>query len=181
MSYVVERSNENRLCTSSGKLGLICPICGLKFETYAAWAKKANVCCCSRACAAEARKVRIITTCVACGKEMEQTPSDAARITTCCKACSSIRRMKNGSEPARQAGTAIYQEAAKRIAKAEKCARCGVKHGPWSVVGLRFSWDRGTPTMVHDGELWCRHCHIKHASELGVKAAREKKKGDGHA
>lgn len=173
MIYVIERSNENKLRTASGKIGLICPICGLKFATYAAWAKKVNVCCCSRACAAEARKVRVITQCVSCGKDMEHTPSDAARITTCSKVCSTLRRVKGNGAPLRNSSAAIYQEAAKRISQSQECSSCGVLHGPWCVVGLQYRWDHGVPTMVHDGELWCRKCHLDRASKLGVLARRK--------
>lgn len=151
-------SNLSSLLTTHGKTGARCPICGIHFERYACHLARANNPTCSRACAAIARRVRVHTKCTICNADMDQTPSNAARVVTCSKACSIIRRVK-GEEPCPR-NSAAYKKAARAIADRQKCAACGIGHGPWVVRGLHFSYSQGVFAIVSDGELWCRTCHL---------------------
>ena len=48
--------------------------------------------CCSVSCAAELRRVRVPTSCVICGAEMEKIPSHVGSVVTCSDACRKLRR-----------------------------------------------------------------------------------------
>lgn len=165
-------SNRTPLYRSAGKLSFDCPVCGISFEKPAAWAKRVSNHYCSVACTNEAKKVRIETHCVVCGKAMEQTPSDAARVTTCGKKCSSIRRRSKNPKPK---AFLAYKEVIKQIAQRGVCVLCGAKHGPWVVRGLNgeIGADNELSVTATDAELWCKHCHLKDISPLGIAALLE--------
>ena len=149
---------------------LVCPVCGTRFHRPPSHvARNKGHTTCSRGCASEARRVRIETHCVACGKSMEQTPSDAKRITTCCKECSTLRRIKDINN-VRPWALGAYQKKMKEIANRGDCVNCGVEMGPWVVRGLRASVDDSGASIVDDSsaELWCRHCHLCGISESGL-------------
>ena len=162
-------SNCTPLSRATGKLVFLCPVCGIAFAKPAAWAKRANNHHCSRACAAEARKVRVETHCVVCGKAMEKTPSVAARTTTCGKECSSIRRRSENPNPR---SFVAYKAAVMKIAARCVCKKCGAQHGPWVVRGMKFKiGDDKSPNVATDeAELWCKHCHLKEVSPEGGAA-----------
>lgn len=162
-------SNCTPLSRATGKLVFSCPVCGIAFEKPAAWAKRDGAHHCSRACASEARKVRVETHCVVCGKAMEKIPSEAARVTTCGKGCSSIRRR---SETPKHQSFAAYKAAAMQIAARGVCKKCGTQHGPWVVRGLKFSIgdDKAPNVAANDAELWCKHCHLKDVAPAGGAA-----------
>jgi len=147
-----------------------CPICGRQFRRPPSHAARVSVNCCSRGCAAEARKVRIETHCVVCGVTMEQTPSDAERVTVCSKLCSSIRRRK--SDAPKKSNFAVYKKVADEIATQGLCANCGAKHGPWVVRGLHVSFDSTNAVVLDrsDASLWCRQCHLKDVAPSGGEA-----------
>jgi hypothetical protein len=162
-------SNLTPLSRDAGKLAFVCPICGISFEKPAAWAKRCENHYCSRACCTEGRKVRIETHCVVCGKAMEQTPSDAARITTCGKHCSSIRRR---SDTPRPSSFALYKKAAKNIVENGACCKCGKKHGPWIVrcLNVVLGNDNNVHVDADSARLWCKHCHLKDIAPIGGDA-----------
>lgn len=163
-------SNLSSLLTTHGKTGCRCPICGIHFERYTCKLARVSNPTCSRACAAIARRVRVHTKCTICNADMDQTPSNAARVVTCSKACSSIRRVK-GENPSPR-NSAAYKKAARDIAGRQKCAACGIEHGPWVIRGLHFSYSQGVFDLDNDGELWCRTCHLAAILPLAVSARK---------
>lgn len=166
-------SNRTPISRSIGKLVFSCPVCGMAFEKPAAWAKRDDSHHCGRACAAEARKVRVETHCVVCGEAMEKIPSEAGRVTTCSKECSSIRRR---SENPRPQSFTVYKDAAMKIAAPGVCQKCGATHGPWVVRGLKFAiGSHKEPTVDSDSaELWCKHCHLKELAPIGGEANKRR-------
>lgn len=158
-------SSPTGIARTHGKVGLTCPICGIRFERYAAWVRKVSGnCTCSRACAAEARKVRVITQCRVCGTEMELTPSNAVRVVTCSRRCSRLRRGDIH-------GVGEYIAAAKAVSDRGTCAECGSAVGPWVVRNLRPHGDVVFPEFdTRAAELWCRRCHLRGAAPLGAPA-----------
>lgn len=166
-------SNLTPLSRTTGKLSFVCPICGISFEKPAAWAKRTENHYCSRACSAEGKKVRVETHCVVCGKAMEQIPSSVARITTCGKLCSSIRRR---SDAPKHTGFAVYQKAIKDIAANGFCCKCGNVHGPWVVRSLKvvISEDKSVRVDADSAQLWCKHCHLEDIAPIGGYAKYHK-------
>ena len=146
-----------------------CPVCWTRFSRPPSHLSRASVSTCSRACAAEARVVRVSTECVICGKEMSMIPSDVGKVTTCSTACSTLRRIKLGT---RKTSFAKYQKAAKRIRTRGSCQKCGTNCGPWVIRGMTSNMqENGTVTVNESGaELWCRHCHLKDIAHLGAPA-----------
>ena len=175
-AYTHQISNLTPISRTHGKAGMTCPICGIRFERYISHLARVGCPTCSYACAGMARRVRIITNCRVCGTAMEHTPSDAARITTCSKRCSSLRRT-GGNPLVSPSGTAAYKNAAAKALEAGQCKICGVKHGPWSVVGIKVEYSDGIASLLANGELWCRQCHLAKASALGAHARRSQAAG----
>lgn len=175
-AYTHQISNLTSIRRTHGKTGMTCPICGIRFERYMSHLERVDCPTCSVACAGMARRVRIITNCTVCGTAMEQTPSNAARITTCSKRCSSLRRT-SGNPLANPSSTAAYKVAAAKALEAGQCKICGVKHGPWSVVGIKVEYSDGRTSLLESGELWCRQCHLAKASTLGAQARRAQTAG----
>ena len=150
---------------------LVCPVCGTKFHrppSHVARNKWHTTC--SVGCAAEARKVRVESSCVICGKAMELIPSEVIRRTTCSKQCSTLRRIKNIEtvSPYRLGG---YKAAAKEIAKKQECEKCGIRVGPWVVRNLIAKVTALGETIVDRSrhQLWCRRCYL---AELGRQTMR---------
>lgn len=151
---------------------LTCPICGVVFNRAPSHVSRTKGhSTCSRACAAEARKVRVETQCVICEKSMELIPSEVEKKTTCSKECSTLRRTR-GSKNTKPAALAAYQKRAKEIAKTMECKNCGTSIGPWVVRGLKAEVTDDGKTIIDDecAELWCRHCHLSNVAHLGFIA-----------
>ena len=168
---VLEKSNKTGYAESR-YMHLTCPICGVIFNRPPSHvARNKGHTTCSRACAAEARKVRVETHCVICGKSMELTPCDVARKTTCSKECSTLRRTR-GSKNTKPKSLAAYKKRAKEIAKTMECKNCGTSIGPWVVRGLEAEVTNSGKTIIGDecAELWCRHCHLSNIAPLGFIA-----------
>lgn len=173
-----EFSNSMKLETSRGKLKFDCPICGVVFERYACHAKRVGASYCGAACAGIGRRVRVETTCVVCGKSYEATPTDAAKVVTCSKNCSSVRKRSRGRSPVE--GRPIYAWAAVRklvreIAEHQKCSRCSREYGPWKVRGIRASTDGGK--VVADGSqafLLCEDCHLGEIAVIGGESRKRR-------
>jgi hypothetical protein len=165
-------NNKTTLMRTIGMLGFTCPVCGLTFEKPAAWAKRSNINYCSRECSNEGRKVRIHTKCVVCGVDMEQTPSDASKITTCGKRCSSIRRRRGTPSPG---SFTAYKSEMKRIAEAGVCSQCGVQHGPWVIRGIKSELVVDAMLIIDhtSGSLWCRPCHFHNIGVVGGRARQK--------
>lgn len=154
---------------------LECPICLTTFGRYASQIASVDNPTCSYACAYKAKEVRVFKPCVVCGIEMEQTPSEASRVTTCGKRCSSIRRRGGELKPIREQGAKEYRQRVKEIQLLGCCARCGSRVGPWVVRGLVFDYSGEEPKMISSGLLWCRKCHLEDVASLGTPAREAKK------
>lgn len=153
----METSNFRVLGASVAKVGLDCPICGIRFERYACWVKRVNVSYCSRACSYEGHKVVVLQDCVICGKEMELSPVEATRKVTCSRVCLRLKRLRGGSH-----GVLEYKAEAARMVERGVCACCGVNHGPWFVVGLVVTREVGSlPTVsAANARLLCKKCRF---------------------
>lgn len=173
-------SNKTDLSRTTGKLCFICPICKIEFLKPAAWAKRCQSHCCSRACASENRKVRVITHCIICKIQMEKTPSNSLRVLTCGKECSSIRRRSlRGNDPrkTKKSSFAAYIKKVHEISKISICIKCGSECGPWAVRGLLVSLDATLAPIIDatHAELWCTICHLKSVAPLGSPVREAKK------
>lgn len=157
------------------QLLITCPICFTKFHRPPSHAARVATCYCSRGCAAQGAITRVIRHCVSCGKPMELTPSNAVKITTCSKKCSTLRRAKGKNKNCRN--FAVITKRLKEIQKRGECVKCGVNHGPWAVRGLFGEMQFNGDVNIDDenAELWCRHCHLIDVAPLGA-LARDKKK-----
>jgi hypothetical protein len=164
-----------KLAPQAGKMLLQCPICGIDFLRYACHAKRVAVNYCGRGCAAKGAEVKVETSCVVCGKEMLLTPTEAARITTCSKACSSKRR-RSKDHAGRPSGFAAYRKAAASVANRGVCDSCGTQAGPWVVRGIRIELKEGCePTAnTKDAKLFCKHCHLKEIAPLGTEGRKRR-------
>lgn len=165
-----ELSNLSGLSSTHGMMYLKCPICFITFGRYACQVARVENPTCSYACAGKAREVRIFTPCIVCGAEMEQTPSEAARVVTCGKRCSRIRRSSGNITPIKPQGAKVYRDRVKDIQSLSKCESCETTLGPWAIRGLEFDYSGAEPVMVADGHLWCRACHLKDVAPLGTPA-----------
>lgn len=89
-----EKSNLTSLLKATGKINLVCPVCGIVFETYACWAARKKLSCCSKACADEAKRMPVDVSCVICGNIFSSTPAAASKRNniTCSKSCRSTRQ-----------------------------------------------------------------------------------------
>jgi hypothetical protein len=172
-----ELSNLSGLHRTHGMMYLTCPICFINFGRYASQIADVSNPTCSYACAGKAREVRVFTPCMVCGVEMEQTPSEAARVVTCGTRCSRIRKSLGNITPIKPKGTKAYKDRVKAIQSISKCANCETTLGPWAIRGLEFDYSGEEPAMVSDGYLWCRACHLKDVAPLGTPA-REQRKAD---
>lgn len=161
-----------KLGSSSGKLAFDCPICGLLFERYASSTRRSKAVYCGRACAGIGRRVRIDASCLVCGKVYETTPAHAAKVFTCSKKCSSIRKRSRGSSPIESRPTyawAAVQKLIRELSEKQKCSRCSREYGPWKVRGIKVSTDNGD--VVADGSkafLLCADCHFKEIGNMGA-------------
>ena len=160
------------------KMPVSCPICGETFYRAPSHVARVAVSTCSRACAAEASKVRVITHCVSCQVPMEQTPTNAERITTCSKKCSTLRRTK-GSKGTKPNALGVYIRAANRIVTKQECLKCQTNTGPWAIRGLdaKLLPDGSTTLDESKAELWCRHCHLTEIAPSGPLARDAHKQG----
>jgi hypothetical protein len=174
-------SNKTPLSRTIGMLHFNCELCGVVFEKPAAWAKRVSRHYCSRECCSEDKKVRIHTNCRVCGVDMEQTPSEAVKTTTCGKICSSRRRRSGTPRPH---SFVAYKNEMVRIAKAGVCSQCGVQHGPWVVRGIKSELVVDAMLIIDhtSGSLWCRPCHFRTLGVVGGRARqkqiRERKTGE---
>ncbi len=154
--------------------GVKCPVCFSWFFRAPSHLSRAKNPTCSRACACEARKIRIETHCVSCGKSMEQTPSDANRIVTCSKKCSTLRRIKRGGIETNNSHYAFsaYKNAAKIKTKDCKCKKCNTSIGSWVVKGIKAYLQDDGDVIIDDtnAEIWCRRCHLSDIALIGVEA-----------
>jgi hypothetical protein len=148
---------------------ITCPVCFTKFKRAPSHVARRETCCCSRGCAAEIRKVRVISPCVSCGKQMELTPSNVPKKTTCSKSCSTLRRVKN-SKTVKKTSFGAYLKRVKEISARQLCANCLTTVGPWAVKNLEASMnDEGDVTVNDDhAELWCLSCHMSNVAPLGA-------------
>lgn len=165
------------LAGATGKLHMICPMCGTDFLRPAAWAKRVNVSYCGKACAWASMVTRYEHHCVVCNASMLLQPSEGKRKLTCSPACASARKRSRGMKH-KPCGWKAYKEAAAVIRAAGVCCRCGVQHGPWVVRGLRVIAEGGA-LPVADAALAflvCRHCHFEEVGPVGAKVGHEKLK-----
>jgi len=152
---------------------LVCPICLTPYHRPPSHiARCKGVSTCSVACAVIARRVRVETHCVTCGKSMEQTPSNAVRVVTCSKECSTVRRIKDIAT-VKPYGLGVYIAKVKEIKSFSQCKNCGVEVGPWVVRGLGAAVSPSGEVELDesDAELWCRHCHLEKESPAASTAA----------
>lgn len=108
-----------------------CMHCDKPFTRYACHVYRRERYFCGRACTDSAKVIRIATQCCICHRPMEQTPSDAERVTTCSKECSSKRR--SVESPKNPYHAPLYRAAVLAARKIETCSDCGRRHGPWMV------------------------------------------------
>jgi 5-methylcytosine-specific restriction endonuclease McrA len=155
-------SNKSKLSHNAG-MGIVCPICCTMFYRAPSHVARVDVSYCSRACQAEGRKVRIVTNCVTCGIDMERTPSDAVRVVTCSRKCSSLRRRSENPQPQ---AFALYKKAVESIRVRGACSRCSRKSGPWIVRGLNPRMEGDEIAIDKENAvLICQSCHF---AEVGV-------------
>lgn len=157
---------------------LVCPICLRHFRRPYAWVKRVNVSYCSRACAAEGAKVRVIRQCVSCGKDFELVPSQVHRYSTCSAKCSTLRRVARNrtGRPSSRHHFGAYRKRIEAIAAAEVCCHCGRRHGPWIVRDVRAELMPDGEVVVddHNASLWCRDCHLHDIQPLALAALKGK-------
>lgn len=145
---------------------LTCPICCLRFHRPPSHAARVNVNYCSVACRNEGSKVRVESHCVVCGGVMFLTPSLSARLSTCSKRCSTLRRLKRNNPSPKS--LAAGKKTIESIRQRGSCCRCGANHGPWMVRGLKTVFVDGVPEIDDsNGELWCNRCFWPWAARLG--------------
>lgn len=159
-------TNKSKLSHQAG-MGLVCPICCTTFYRAPSHVARVSVSYCSTACHAEGQKVRIETHCVTCGTSMEQTPSDAIRIVTCSKRCSSMRRCGANPNPR---GFAAYKATVQKVCARACCDLCQSRSGPWVVRGLnpQITESGETVMTIENATLVCRNCYFyKSARRLG--------------
>lgn len=165
--------------THQAGMPVVCPVCYITFYRAPSHVERVGTSYCSRACAFEGRKIRVVSHCRVCGKAMELTPSMVERQTTCSKKCSTVRRTK-GRTGGKGQGTSEYISTVKDIARRSVCVACGVTHGPWAIRGLSVTIAKdGEKTVNKDqATLWCKHCHLKDVAPLGsvVRDAKKKNK-----
>jgi endogenous inhibitor of DNA gyrase (YacG/DUF329 family) len=162
-----ELSNLSKLSRTAGMMYVSCPICGCTFARHTSHVTRVANPTCSIACAAKAREIRVFKHCTICSKEMEQTPSEAARVVTCSKRCSFVKKTKGKGHPAKVHGSAIYLAAVKKLYAIGRCENCSTTTGPWAVRGLVFDYSQLEPRLTSEGSLWCRFCHLKQVAPLG--------------
>lgn len=169
----VHISSTKPISQSAGKVSLTCAQCGLHFERYACWIKRSNrtyPACCSRACAAEQRKMfRVDVACSVCNAEMNLTPSALGKKTTCSKACSDIK--KRGPQPNLK-GNKASKDAIMKIAARGTCSCCGNNVGPWVIRGFDVSADEQGTLHINSEQatLWCRACHLTDLTPIAAAA-----------
>lgn len=89
-------SNAAPLSVTSGKVLIICPVCGLSVLKPAAWVRRpgrSNFFC-GRACANEFRRASVKVHCVICGKAFFQNPSKIPRVVSCSEECKKERKSR---------------------------------------------------------------------------------------
>lgn len=171
-----ELSNLSKLSRTAGMMYVRCPICGCTFARHTSHVTRVENPTCSIACAAKAREIRVFKPCCICTKEMEQTPSEAARVVTCSKHCSFVKKTKGKGYPAKVHGSAIYLAAVKKLYAIRRCENCSTTTGPWAVRGLVFDYSQQEPRLTSEGSLWCRCCHLKQVAPLGSIIREGKRK-----
>lgn len=161
-------SNRTSIARQSAKIGLVCPICGLRFERYASQARRSNVNYCGRGCAAEGKRTEVERNCDVCGKSMLVRPSNLQRKTTCSPECASAKKRSRGKTH-RPGSLAAYRRAVEAVSERSLCSSCGKAHGPWVVRGVTTSTPVGEmPTADSTGAvLLCRQCHLKDVAKTG--------------
>ncbi|EJN18698.1 hypothetical protein [Pseudomonas sp. GM80] len=174
-----ELSNLSKLSRTAGMVYVACPICGCTFARHTSHVARVANPTCSVACAAKAREVRVFKPCIICGKEMEQTPSEAARVVTCSKRCSFVKKTRGKGHPAKEHGSAIYLATVKKLYAIGRCENCTTNIGPWAVRGLEFDYSQPEVRLISAGSLWCRSCHLKLVAPLGSIAREGKRKQSG--
>lgn len=164
------------LAANTGKLRMVCPICGTDFLRPAAWAKRVNVNYCGRGCAAAGKRIEVECFCSICRSLMILTPSLAAKKTTCGPACSSAKKRSRGLNT-KPSSWSAYRDAAAEIGKRGICAKCGTTTGPWMVRGLKVEVIDGcVPSAVSStASLWCKHCHLVDVAPLGAQERDRRK------
>lgn len=170
-------ASQTPLAGATGKLRMICPMCGTDFLRFASRAKRANVSYCGNACAWASKVTRYEHHCVVCDASMLLQPSEGKRKLTCSPACSSARKRSRGMN-SKPSSWRAYQDAASVIRAAGVCCRCGAQHGPWIVRGLRVYVEDGkTPAADTSAAfLVCNRCHFEEIGAVGAKVVHEKLK-----
>lgn len=145
-----EISNLLPLARDAGKMWCSCHHCDTMFLRFASHVRRRKHNFCGVACRNEGQKVQVHTRCRACGADMLQSPSTAARVVTCSKRCSLAR--KRAGDPYKHRNSWAWRALrAKVLARQKVCEECGTDRGPWIVLGA-------DPAKVL---LWCKKCHAK--------------------
>ena len=82
-----ERQNNTKAGKSRGKISMACDMCGMQYETYAAWAKRYARHYCSVACKAAAMITRVEKHCAVCGTNFFVNHCSQGVIKCCSKEC----------------------------------------------------------------------------------------------
>lgn len=164
-------SNPTKAARNAAKIGLECPMCGLKFERYACWARRVDNNYCSKACANEAKVVKVSADCSVCAAQMLIKPSYLGRVTTCGEVCASQKKRSRGHMHT-FGNWAAYREAAEAVAAKEVCDTCGATHGPWVVRGICMQVEDGKLPLAYTSvaKLLCQPCHLTGIAAFGGKS-----------
>jgi len=159
------------------KMGVTCPICYVVFYRPPSHIERVKTYppCCSRACSAESRKIKVLFNCVSCGNEMELAPSEIGRKTTCSKQCSTLRRVKDKNN-VKKTSLGYYQKTIKEIARCSVCKECGVTSAIWIVKNCEAKLlDSGEVNVdISEAELVCRGCHLSGIAIIGGEANKKR-------
>lgn len=164
-----ELSSSTPLAGSAAKMYVMCLHCETGFFRFASHVRRRGKNYCSVGCKNEGKKVRMHTKCVVCSKDMEQTPSDAARVITCSQECSSQR--KRTATPKSLRGRSEYKEVVAKTAAIGICCKCEQTNGPWVVAGLTHEIDESRV------RLFCRKCHLDEIRKLADAAKKATPEG----
>lgn len=157
-----------------------CLVCGALFSARAADVRRGHAKYCSRGCAGEATRRRLLSqsavdgtyaTCAQCGSSFRRAPSKIARVKHrvcfCSRACKDAAQSLAGRVPSIRPphyGTATLSDRPdhyRRVAFAHyprQCARCGWDAHPAVLVVHHRNRDR-SDSRVENLEVLCPTCH----------------------
>lgn len=170
--HPIQINNKTPISRSSSKVSLCCAVCGLVFERYAAWAKKAAVHYCGRGCASEGRKIVVECICAVCGVAYQSNPSKSTRVVTCSRRCFRLKKIRDPDNLLDR--LEAIQARDEIAADATHCAKCKGMFGEETrcVEGLIATLSDDSVTVIVDtssARVVCRPCHMEKTGKIAVR------------